>query len=125
MQPSQFEVEEPYGKGNTRPEQQDSFPGVSYVPTGHRFQFHVNTEDIPSDIRGADLIAPVDRRGDALTLGAPIGADSVTPEQVVLREKKKKEAPKEAQLATSIWNFFEVTDRHGLTYAMHIKRSAV
>jgi len=104
MQPSQFEVEEPYGKGNTRPEQQDSFPGVSYVPTGHRFQFHVNTEDIPSDIRGADLIAPVDRRGDALTLGAPIGADSVTPEQVVLREKKKKEAPKEAQLATSIWN---------------------
>jgi hypothetical protein len=96
-------VDEPYGKGNTRPEQQDSFPGVSYLPTGHKFQFHVDTKDIPSDISRANEIEAVDRHGNTLTLGARAGADSVGEEEVKLRVKKPKKPPDEGNLAKTIW----------------------
>jgi len=71
MQPDAFSVDEPFGKNNTEPPG-DSFPGVTYRPTGHRFQFHVKKIHIPEDIAGADRISSVDNHGKVERLGEAI-----------------------------------------------------
>jgi hypothetical protein len=128
MQPDAFSVDEPFGKNNTEPPG-DSFPGVTYRPTGHRFQFHVKKIHIPEDIAGADRISSVDNHGKVERLGEaidplggayaedsretppgpsddePIGAAWSEPRDTghQLWVKQQTKPPQKGQLAKFIW----------------------
>ena len=103
LQPSAFVVDEP------DPRQRDGRPsdfiGVTYKPTGDKFEFHVSPENIPRDLQGADEI-----RDDLQPrLADPISA---MPQEIQDRRdeddkpqitKKPTKAPDEGQLAKLVW----------------------
>jgi len=94
-QPNAFRVDQPKGKSGR---DEDSYPGITYLPKGKGGEFHVDVTKIPSNVSGADKI-PKDRNKKSRTAGPADNGESIYDTTTITTR-----APvKEADLARTIW----------------------
>ena len=95
QQPNAFRVDQPKGKSGR---DEDSYPGIKYLPKGEGGKFHVDVTQIPSNVPGADKI-PKDRNKQSRTAGPADDGESIYDTTTITTR-----APvKEADLARTIW----------------------
>ena len=95
QQPNAFRVDQPKGKSGR---DEDSYPGIKYLPKGEGGKFHVDVTQIPSNVTGADKI-PKDRNKKSRTAGPADAGESIYDTTTITTR-----APvKEADLARTIW----------------------
>ena len=95
QQPNAFRVDQPKGKSGR---DEDSYPGIKYLPKGEGGKFHVDVTQIPSNVTGAEKI-PKDRNKKSRTAGPADNGESIYDTTTITTR-----APvKEADLARTIW----------------------